>query len=299
MHPTIWATKNAVAQEHKGGKLKMYVDFHSRCSKRGAFILDNTVSDPAQRYESMMIPKLMALNCVNFDFRECVFPYDKNGSREKPGGEEKDGQVRSSFFNEATNSPFTYTFDINYSAGHRINSLAKRYDLVNDKKLHKESSPVQDTSSCLYRGMMSPLFCPEIYSDVGQSLLVAMLDYDQINPITRLISRSGQSLAQVLDELRAELPRSNDKPSRLPKARTDASKYNKAETKNEAAAEEGQRPSAANREQRISMIRRRSGLRSAQSAAQLPASSSAIGSGPTVQAKRTSSRAKERFKLIV
>ena len=97
VHPTIWATKNAVVQEHKGGKLKMYVDFHARCSKRGAFILDNTICDPSQKCESMMIPKLMSLNCVNFDFKECLFSDDRNNAaRGKKAGEpEKDGQVRA------------------------------------------------------------------------------------------------------------------------------------------------------------------------------------------------------------
>ena len=143
VHPTIWATKNAVVQEHKGGKLKMYVDFHARCSKKGAFILDNTISDPALKCESMMIPKLMSLNCVNFDFGECVFAGDKSSAaREKKGGDQEgDGQVRASIFKETANNPFSYTFGANYSAGNRINNLAWRYDVANNKKLPQEESP--------------------------------------------------------------------------------------------------------------------------------------------------------------
>ena len=46
MHPTIWAAKTAVLQEHRNGQLRMYVDFHAHCTKRGAFIFGNTLSDP-------------------------------------------------------------------------------------------------------------------------------------------------------------------------------------------------------------------------------------------------------------
>ena len=165
VHPTIWATKDAVTQEHKCGKLKMYVDFHARCSKRGSFLHDNTIADPSLKYESMMIPKLMSLNCVNFDFRECIFSDEK--SKLKNPNDDKEGQVLSSIFKETTNNPFTYTFDINYTTGLRINNLAWRYDVINDKKLLKEESPIHDTTSSIYKGMKPPIFTQEIYADVG------------------------------------------------------------------------------------------------------------------------------------
>lgn len=246
VHPTIWATKNAVVQEHVSGKLKMYVDFHARCSKRGAFILDNTISEPAEKYESMMIPKLMSLNCVNFDFRECLFSDDKSpGLKEKKGcGLEKDSQERASIFKETSNNPFTYTLDINYTSGHRINNLAWRYDVANDKKLLKEESPIQDTSSSVYKGLKSPMFCPEIYSDVGRSLLTAMLDYDQVNPVTRLVYQSGQSFATVLEEIRKELQKGTEKPAGHLKLRPDCPKQNKSEAKSEVAGRDGHNAAA-------------------------------------------------------
>ena len=45
VHPTIWAAKNAVVEESRNGRLKMYVDFHAHCTKRGCFIFGNTIND--------------------------------------------------------------------------------------------------------------------------------------------------------------------------------------------------------------------------------------------------------------
>ena len=69
--PTIFAAKDAVVSE--SANLKLYVDFHAHCTKRGCFIFGNTCASPDTQYEAMLIPKLMSLNSVNFDFRECNF----------------------------------------------------------------------------------------------------------------------------------------------------------------------------------------------------------------------------------
>jgi murein tripeptide amidase MpaA len=42
-HPTIWAVKNAVLDS--SNRLKMYVDFHAHCTKKGFFIFGNTLQD--------------------------------------------------------------------------------------------------------------------------------------------------------------------------------------------------------------------------------------------------------------
>ena len=46
-HPTIMAAKTAVLKEHNEGNLKIYVDFHAHCTKRGCFMFGNTCENPA------------------------------------------------------------------------------------------------------------------------------------------------------------------------------------------------------------------------------------------------------------
>ena len=171
----------------------MYVDFHAHCTKRGCFIFGNTCAEPERQYEAMLIPKIMAMNCVNFDFRECNFSDEKNNVKDKKG-DSRDGSGRAAIFRETEGNPLTYTFEANYCTGHRVNSLSCRYDSINDKKLIKEDSSIHDTTSSIYRGRKAPIFTPEIYMDVGQSVLLALLDYDGLNPISRLVKKKGEDL---------------------------------------------------------------------------------------------------------
>ena len=87
----------------------------------------------------MMIPKLMSMNSVNFDFRQCVFSDEKNNVKDKKG-DSRDGSSRAVIFRETNNNPLTYTFEANYATGHRINTLSCRFDVAADKKLIKEDS---------------------------------------------------------------------------------------------------------------------------------------------------------------
>jgi len=48
----------------------------------------------------------------------------------------------------------------------------------------------------------APDFTPEIWLDVGKSSLVSLLDYDGINPISRLISSKSENLSEKVDQIR-------------------------------------------------------------------------------------------------
>ena len=44
----------------------------------------------------------------------------------------------------------------------------------------------------------APDFTPAIWRDVGCSVLYALLDYDHINPISRLVSSKDQNLGEAV-----------------------------------------------------------------------------------------------------
>lgn len=86
------------------------------------------------------------MNSVNFDFRECNFMDEKNNVKDK-NGDSRDGSGRAVIFRETGNNPLTYTFEANYATGFRINTLSSRTEIETGKKLIKEDSQIQDTSS--------------------------------------------------------------------------------------------------------------------------------------------------------
>jgi murein tripeptide amidase MpaA len=74
-YPTILAAKDAILEEEN---LKMFMDFHAHTTKRGCFIYGNTLECIDQQAECKLLPKLMSLNSVNFDFRSSCFQDDIN-----------------------------------------------------------------------------------------------------------------------------------------------------------------------------------------------------------------------------
>ena len=58
-----------------------------------------------------------------------------------------------------------------------------------------------------YRSKKSPApdFTPEIWKDVGCSVLYALLDYDHINPLSRMISSQDEDLSEAVQMIRSGL----------------------------------------------------------------------------------------------
>lgn len=202
VHPTIFAAKEAILECHGQGRLNMFFDFQASREEKGSFILGNFIMDTTLQTEAMMLPRLMPLNCVNFDFKECRFL--------DPRSEQVEPSARSVIFKQAMSNPFTYTVKAHFHCGSTINPLIPRYDTVNDLRLTKEVNMVCDASSNMYKGLKPPAYGPEICKDIGSSILVSLLDYDLINPITRLISRKGQSAEAALSKIRKELVKKDE-----------------------------------------------------------------------------------------
>lgn len=85
-----------------------------------------------------MIPKLMSLNSVNFDFRSSSFDDTKNNVQDWQG-DSRSGSSRAVIHRETKLMPLVYTIEANYARGKNINHLQKRYDKQNDRFLEEES----------------------------------------------------------------------------------------------------------------------------------------------------------------
>jgi hypothetical protein len=66
-----------------------------------------------------------------------------------------------------------------------------------------ETDPVTDASSSVYadKSMPAPPYTIEIFEDVGRAFCIALLDWFDKNPVTRITSSSLKSLDGVKNEL--------------------------------------------------------------------------------------------------
>lgn len=76
--------------------------------------------------ESQLFPKLISLNCVNFDFQECGFNNTENNKVDN-NGDSREGTSRAQIF-KCTQIPYVYTLEGNYATGVRINTLFARWN---------------------------------------------------------------------------------------------------------------------------------------------------------------------------
>ena len=70
------------------------MDLHGHASKKGCFVFGNSIEDPKQNIEQILLAKLMSLNCVNFDLQECNFSDEANNKKDGKGmGREASGRA--------------------------------------------------------------------------------------------------------------------------------------------------------------------------------------------------------------
>lgn len=69
------------------------------------------------------------------------------------------------------------------------------------------TSEFEEQITQLYRSTKSPApdFTPEIWQDVGRSVLISLLDYDGINPISRIVRSKSHDLSHEVNVIRQKL----------------------------------------------------------------------------------------------
>jgi hypothetical protein len=74
--------------------------------------------------KNMLLPKLISLNSLNFDFLECCFSDKMMTVRDKKDGMTREGCGRVSIMKAANGLPNCYTLECNYASGRTINHLS-------------------------------------------------------------------------------------------------------------------------------------------------------------------------------
>lgn len=127
--PTIWATKQAIILAHNTPEgLFTYVDIHAHANKMGCFMFGNAL-DGEQQLKNMLLPRLIAFNCLNFDFVECSFSEKMMNVKDKADGLSREGSGRVAIY-KTTNNPLCYTLECNYATGRRINHISAKLNTL-------------------------------------------------------------------------------------------------------------------------------------------------------------------------
>jgi cytosolic carboxypeptidase protein 5 len=97
--PTVFAIVEYIKYLHSEQRLKLYMDLHAHARKEGCFIYGNHSDDAIMKAEQMMYPKLISLNCRNFDFQNCVFTEKLMKMKDKREDKTREGAGRVAIYN--------------------------------------------------------------------------------------------------------------------------------------------------------------------------------------------------------
>ncbi|KAG8187306.1 hypothetical protein JTE90_011676 [Oedothorax gibbosus] len=159
-----------------------YFDLHGHASKRGCFIYGNYFPDIDKMVDCMFLPKLMSINCPYFDFAACNFSPENMYSGSNSNVQSKEGSGRVSLY-VLTGIIHSYTLECNYNTC-RFTPNQKR-----------PKRPTGDVPSQVF-------FTPEIYQQIGESLLVSILDVVGCNPRSQISSSQFLSVQGVKEWLK-------------------------------------------------------------------------------------------------
>jgi hypothetical protein len=134
----------------------------------------------------MLLPRLMALNSMNFDFGESSFNEKMMKCVDKKDGLSREGCGRVAIY-KLTELPNCYTLECNYTTSKRINQIAPKTNLKTGQI--EPDMPINDINSHFYQNEQNnriPPYTPTVFEDIGRSFVFGLLDFIECNPITRV-----------------------------------------------------------------------------------------------------------------
>ena len=188
-----------------------YVDLHAHASKRACFMFGNSLQG-AEALKAMLLPKLISMNSLNFDFLECCFSEKMMGCKDKKDGMSREGCGRVSI-GKLTGIPNCYTLECNYASGRTINRLTPKINKATGQP--EPEIPITDSHSkhyeeCYNKGQLiknkAPPYTIEIFEDVGRAFCIGLLDLFDINPISRIASSNLKTIEGVEKEILSHYP---------------------------------------------------------------------------------------------
>ena len=104
-----------------------------------------------------------------------------------------------------------YTLECNYASGRKINHLAPK--LIKATGQHEGEIPITDKNSKLYTDAKTnakkdaaPPYTIEVFEDVGRAFCIGLLDFYDINPISRIAGSNLKNIEGVKNDLLSHYP---------------------------------------------------------------------------------------------
>jgi len=161
----------------------------------------NHLASEKEQSENILLAKLVAMNCLNFDMGECNFSEKIMNAKDR-NGMSREGSSRV-VINKESGVTHCYTLECNYHNGKRINFLSPK-QIKASGNIEPETA-VTDQSSKIYLNNGSPPFTIEIFEDVGRAVGVALLDMIGQNPVSRIPLSSFKTVENVQTEIQNNL----------------------------------------------------------------------------------------------
>lgn len=146
----------------------------------------------------MLFPKLIAMNCLNFDFAESSFSEKLMNVKDKGCGLSREGSGRVALY-KATGLVMCYTLECNFQTGKRLNHLTPK--IIAETGETEQETALTDYTSKHYNMSQTPNYTIEIFEDVGRAVCIALLDIIEKNPVSRLSSSQYKTIANLKRDL--------------------------------------------------------------------------------------------------
>jgi len=95
----------------------------------------------------MLLPKLVSLNSLNFDFMECNFSDKLMQCKDKKDGLTREGCGRVSIM-KLTEIANCYTLECNYASGRRVNHISSKLNIATGQQ--EPEIPITDSKHRFY-----------------------------------------------------------------------------------------------------------------------------------------------------
>ena len=172
--PTIFAAKKVIIQQKELGKLAIYIDLHAHACRKGCFMFGNALPLTNKQVDNMLLPKMIALNSIDFDFNQCLFSYNNMKAKDKKSGLSREGCGRVSVWKD-TNLINSYTLECHYVVGVNKNKLSLLFETKSGKELESQSE--ENKVLELAGTDKDHPYTQESFEDVGKAVCYGIIDF--------------------------------------------------------------------------------------------------------------------------